>query len=161
MMRFIDEINGITNPELHISSIRREIKRLRRDKDIIRSRPKVQRLYEELDHYQFKKDYVCVVIDNEKDYYHIYKRGFKINGTTFRRLLGTTGGIKTNTIVFVNELLLPELMTRINNGRDPRKEFSPAKLEAYIALTCSSSTPVSMPRGIVCIGLVRTSGRWG
>ncbi|WP_227884046.1 hypothetical protein [Enterocloster citroniae] len=151
MMRFIDEINGITNPELHISSIRREIKRLRRDKDIIRSRPKVQRLYEELDHYQFKKDYVCVVIDNEKDYYHIYKRGFKINGTTFRRLLGTTGGIKTNTIVFVNELLLPELMTRINNGRDPRKEFSPAKLEAYIALTCSSSTPVSMPRGIVVV----------
>lgn len=151
MLRFIDEINGITNPELHISSIRREIKRLKRDSDMVRSRPKIQRLYEELDTYQFKKDYVCVVIDNEKDYYHIYKNGFKINGTTFRRLLGTTGGVKTNTIVFVNELLLPELWSRINNGRNPNKEFSPAKLEAYIALTCSASTPVSMPRGIVVV----------
>ena len=32
-----------------------------------------------------------------------------------------------------------------------QKEFAPAKLEAYIALVCSSSTPVSMPNGIVVV----------
>lgn len=151
MMRFIDELNGITNPELHISDIKSQIKRLKFEKNLSISRPKIKKLYEELDKYQFKKDYVCVVIDNNKDYYKIYKNGFKINGITYRRLLGTTGGVKNNTIVFVNEKLLPELKRRIDNGRDLTKKYTPAKLEAYNALVCSSSTPVSMPNGIVVV----------
>lgn len=151
MMRFIDELNSITNPELHISNIKSQIKKLKFEKNLSISRPKIKKLYEELDKYQFKKDYVCVVIDNNKDYYKIYKNGFKINDITYRRLLGTTGGVKNNTIVFVNEKLLPELKRRIDNGRDLTKQYTPAKLEAYNALVCSSSTPVSMPNGVVVV----------
>lgn len=151
MMRFIDELNGAKNVEFHISNIKSQIKKLKSEKNLSISRPKIKKLYEELDTYQFKKDYVCVVIDNNKDYYKIYKNGFKINGITYKRLLGTTGGVKNNTIVFVNEELLPELKRRIDNGRDLTKQFAPAKLEAYIALVCSSSTPVSYPHGIVVV----------
>lgn len=151
MMRFIDELNGITNPELHISDIKHKIKKLKLEKNLSISRPKIKKLYDELDKYQFKKDYVCVVIDSNNDYRKIYKNGFKINGITYRRLLGTTGGVKNNTIVFVNEQLLPELKKRINNGRNPNIKFTPAKLEAYLALVCSSSTPVSTPNGIVVV----------
>lgn len=151
MLRFIDELNGVINPELYIKSIKRKIKKLRFSQDVLNARAQIKELYQELDQYQFKKDYVCIVIDSEKDYRLVHKRGFKINGITFRRLLGTTGGIKGSTIVFVNELLLPELKRRINNGRDMTKEFSPAKLEAYMALVCSASTPVSMPQGIVVV----------
>lgn len=151
MMRFIDELNGITNPELHISDIKSQIKKLKFETNLAVSRPKIKNLYKELDKYQFKKDYVCVVIDSNKDYYKIYKNGFKINGITYRRLLGTTGGVKNNTIVFVNEKLLPELKRRIDNGRNLTKQFTPAKLEAYNALVCSSSTPVSLPNGVVVV----------
>lgn len=151
MLRFIDELNGVTNPEQYIKSLKRKIKQLQYDPDILKAKFQIKRLYKELDKYQFKKDYVCIIIDSEKDYQHMYKNGVKINGITFRRLLGTTGGIKERTIVFVNEELLPELKARINNGRDLSKEFSPAKLEAYMALVCSASTPVSMPRGIVVV----------
>ena len=151
MMRFIDELNHITNPEIHIADIKAQIKKLKLERNLAYARPKIKKLYEELDKYQFKKDYVCVVIDNNKDYMKIYKNGFQINGTTFRRLLGTTGGVKNNTIVFVNEKLLPELKRRIDNGRDLAKQFTPAKLEAYNALVCSSSIPVSWPKGIVVV----------
>lgn len=151
IMRFIDELNNVTNPELHISNIKSQIKKLKFEKDISVSKPKIKRLYAELDKYQFKKDYICVVIDNDKDYRKIYKSGFKVNGITYRRLLGTTGGVKNSTIVFVNEELLPELKRRIDNGRNLKKEFTPAKLEAYIALVCSSSTPVSLPHGVVVV----------
>lgn len=151
MMRFIDELNGITNPEIHIADIKLQIKKLKLEKNLAYSRPKIKKLYKELDKYQFKKDYVCVVIDNNKDYMKIYKNGFQINGITYRRLLGTTGGVKNNTIVFVNEQLLPELKRRIDNGRNLTKEFTPAKLEAYNALVCSSSIPVSMPNGVVVV----------
>lgn len=151
-MRFIDELNGVANPEQHIAALKHSINNLKYSTtDIVKSRPTIKHLYDELDRYLFKPDYVCVVIDTEKDYQIIYKRGFKINGITYRRLLGTTGGIKTNTIIFVNETLLPDLQLRINNGRNPSKEFAPAKLEAYKALVCSASTPVSMPNGIVVV----------
>ncbi len=69
MMRFIDELNGITNPELHISDIKSQIKKLKFEKNLAVSRPKIKKLYAELDKYQFKKDYVCVVIDKNKDIY--------------------------------------------------------------------------------------------
>lgn len=151
IMRFIDEINDITNPELHISELKKQIKELKYEKNLSVSRPKIKKLYSELDTYQFKKDYVCVIIDSNKDYNKIYKNGFKINGITYRRLLGTTGGVKNNTIVFVNENLLQELNRRIDNGRNLSMKFIPAKLEAYKSLVCSSSTPVSHPKGIVVV----------
>lgn len=151
IMRFIDEINNITDTEIKISNIKSEIKKLKFEKNLSISRPKIKKLYNDLDKYQFKKDYVCVVIDKVKDFEYIYKHGFKINNITYRWLLGTTGGVKNNTVVFVNEKLLPELKKRIDNGRNLQKEFAPAKLEAYIALVCSSSIPVSMPNGIVVV----------
>ena len=93
----------LQNQKLHIADIKSKIRNLKYEKNLSISRPKIKKLYDELDRYQFKKDYVCVVIDNNKDYYKIYKHGFKINNITYRRLLGTTGGVKNNTIVFVNE----------------------------------------------------------
>ena len=151
VMRWIDELNNIKDTELHISHIKSQIKRMKKETNLAISRPKIKKLYSELDKYQFKKDYVCIVIDKIKDFNYIYKNGFEINGITYRWLLGTTGGVKNNTIVFVNEELLAEIKTRINNGRNMSMKFTPAKLEAYMALVCSSSTPVSMPNGIVVV----------
>ncbi len=151
IMRFIDELNHITNPTLQIAAIKSQIQELKQDPNLARSRPKIKKLYEELDALQFKKDYVCVVIDSPKDYHYIYQHGFKINGVPYQRLLGTTGGVKNNTIVFVTKKLYPELKRRIDNGRNLEKPFTPAKLEAYKALVCSSSTPVSLPKGIAVV----------
>ena len=151
LLRFIDEINGVINPEDYIKQLKLQINHLKYDKDIVKSRSKIKKIYTDLDKLQFKKDYVCVVINSKKDYYKIYKDGFKINDITYRRLLGTSGGIKNNTIVFVNENLIAELERRIDNGRDLSKEFIPAKLEAYKSLVCSSSTPVSWPSGIAVV----------
>lgn len=151
LMRFIDELNSIENAQSHVSDIKSQIKALKKETNLAISRPKIKQLYHDLDKYQFQKDYVCIVIDSNNDYWKLYQNGFQINNLRYRRLLGTTGGIKNNTIVFVNELLLPELKRRLNNGRDLTKPFTPAKLEAYNALICSSSTPVSMPNGVIVV----------
>ena len=151
MLRFIDEINGVTNCEQYISSLKDRIALLKEDPNQKKVSREIYLLKKELDELLFKKDYMFVVIDKKKDYEYIYQNGFKINGITYKRLLGTTGGVKNSTIVFVNEKLLPELKKRIANGRNPEKKFAPAKLEAYQALTCSASTPVSMPYGIAVV----------
>lgn len=93
---------------------------------------------------------MCLIIDKTKDYYRACK-GFSINGVRYKRLLGTNGGIKNSTIVFVSEKCVDELRRRIDNGRDMNKALVPAKLEAYKALTCSASTPVSLPKGIAVV----------
>lgn len=98
---------------------------------------------------------MCLIIDKNSDYRRAL-RGFVINGVKYVRLLGTNGGIKNSTIVFVSEMLADELRRRIDNGRDKEKEHVPAKLEAYKALTCSASIPVSTPQGILVVNDAET-----
>lgn len=150
VLRWIDELNGIEGADERAREIKSEIRAARKNKENVSSRRLLRNLYSELDALQFKPDYMCLIIDKEKDYRRACK-GFSINGIKYRRLLGTNGGIKNSTIVFVSERLKDEIERRIENGRDPTKELVTAKLEAYRALTCSASTPVSFPKGILVV----------
>lgn len=150
MLRWIDEINGITDADEKAREIKLEIKRLRKQPNNRQNNRAIRELYNKLDKLQFKPDYMCLIIDKEKDYYRACK-GFSINGIKYTRLLGTNGGIKNSTIVFVSERLAPELRRRVENGRNSNKELVTAKLEAYKALTCSASNPVSLPNGILVV----------
>lgn len=151
LLRFIDELNQTENTSQQIAFLKKQITLCRSQKNPASTCAQIKKLYAELDDYLFKKDYVCIVMDNNRDYLKLCKNGFQINGISYRRLLGTTSGVKSSTIVFVNETLLPELKKRIDNGRNLTKKFTPAKLEAYNSLVCSSSTPVSMPNGIAVV----------
>lgn len=150
VLRWIDELNGITDADEQARDIKNEIKKIRKEQNSVQNRRRIKALYSKLDALQYKPDYMCLIIDKEKDYYKAC-RGFTINGITYRRLLGTNGGIKNSTIVFVNEAHVDELRRRIDNGRNPDAKLVTAKLEAYKALTCSASTPVSLPNGVLVV----------
>lgn len=150
ILRWLDELNGVVDAESRAREIRRELRSIRKAPNTPQNKRAVKALYAQLDEVQFKPDYLCVIMDRDKDYRRAC-RGFKVNGMKFKRLLGTNGGIKNKTIVFVAERHIDEIRRRIDNGRDLQKELIPAKLEAYKALVCSGSTPVSMPRGIAVV----------
>ena len=156
VLRWIDELNGITDADEQARSIKNQIKAIRREKNSPGNKKLIKQLYDELDRLQFKPDYMCLIIDKKKDYYAACK-GYKINGITYKRLLGTNGGIKNSTIVFVSERLVDELRRRIDNGRNLEVPQVTAKLEAYKALTCSASNPVSFPKGILVVPDVETT----
>lgn len=149
-LRFIDELNGLTGADERAREIRSKIRHLKKKEHSIVNRNEIRRLYEELDKCLLKPDYICVIMANKKDYLRACK-GFKINGVEYSRLVGTNGGVKNKTIVFVSSLLVDELRRRIDNGRNPETKLIPAKFEAYRALTCSGSTPVSLPKGIAVV----------
>ena len=152
VLRWIDELNGVTDAEAKARSIKRRIKMLRNEPSCLENRREIRRLYTELDAVQFKPDYMCLVVDKKNDYRRACSpKGFKINGITYRRLVGTTGGVKNSTIVFVSDRLVDEIRKRIDNGRNKGMEFVPAKLEAYRALACSASIPVTDPDGVLVI----------
>lgn len=156
ILRWIDELNGIFDADKKACEIKAEIRRLKREASGAKNRREIRKLYGDLDALQFKPDYMCLIIDKVKDYYRACK-GFTINGMRYVRLLGTNGGIKNSTIVFVSERLHGELGRRIENGRDQTKELVTAKLEAYKALTCSASNPVSMPHGVLVVSDAETT----
>lgn len=147
---FINDIQLRKNTDFLANNIKKQIKTLKKQEQTVKSRKEIRRLYDELDKVLFNPDYMCLVIERKSDYLRALK-GFTINGIKYRRLLGTNGGVKNNTIVFVNADVYPELIRRLNNGRDKNKPLVPGKFESYLALSCSGSTPVSMPNGILIV----------
>ena len=148
-LRFIDELNDLSDAEEKAKEIKANIKQLKKSNNTNRS--EIKKLYEELNRVQFKPDYLCLIIDEEKDYWTAFKRGFKVNGVKYKRLLGTNGGVKGSTIVFTSVDLFDELRKRLDNGRNKNVEMVPAKFGAYESLSCSSSIPVSDPKGMIVV----------
>lgn len=155
ILRWIDELNGVVDADQKARNLKSKIRALRKQSADASVRKEIRVIYSELDEIQFKPDYMCLIIDSKKDYYRACK-GFSINNIKYKRLLGTNGGIKNSTIVFVSERLADELRRRVENGRDPNKELVTAKLEAYKALTCSASNPVSTPNGVLIVNDAET-----
>ena len=158
-LRFLDEINGRNDINESVRCIQKKIKDEKKKPKSRETKSLISQYYDTLYNLQFEKDYVCVIMANNKDYDRANK-GFSIDYgivdgkeciVTYRRFLGTNGGIKNSTIVYVNEKVYPELKCRLDNGRDMSKELVPAKLEAYQALICSGSTPIPEPRGIIVV----------
>lgn len=148
ILRFIDELNGITDIDEKARRIKRAIKDEKKKPRSHTTMETIRLLYDRLYNLQFQKDYLCVIMDRNSDYDRANK-GFTVNGVRYRRFLGTNGGIKKSTIVYVNEDLYPILKKRLDNNRSNDIPLVPAKLEAYQGLICSQSTPIPWPRVIV------------
>lgn len=147
VLRWIEELNGTQDVDACAKEIRERINYLKSKNG---NKREVTSLYDKLYELQFQKDYLLLIIDKKSDYDRANK-GFAVNGIEYRRLLGTAGGIKQSTIVYVSKHLYPEIKKRIDNGRNMTIPLVPAKLEAYQALACSGSIPVSWPNGIIVV----------
>lgn len=147
VLRWIEELNGTQDVDARAKEIREQINYLKARNG---SKKEIATLYDQLYELQFQPDYLLLIIDKKSDYDRANK-GFKVNGIEYHRLLGTAGGIKQSTIVYVSSRLYPEIKKRIDNGRNMTTPLVPAKLEAYQALACSGSIPVSWPRGIIVV----------
>lgn len=147
VLRWIEELNGTQDVDARAKEIRERINYLKSKNG---NKREIASLYDKLYELQFQKDYLLLIIDKKSDYDRANK-GFTVNGIEYRRLLGTAGGIKQSTIVYVSKHLYPEIKKRIDNGRNMTIPLVPAKLEAYQALACSGSIPVSWPNGIIVV----------
>lgn len=149
MLRWIDELRGKDNDAV-AKAIKSQIKKTKRKENNKTNQLIIQRLYKALYSTQFCPDYLSIIMDKNSDYDRANKT-FYVNGQKKTRLLGTNGGIKNSTIVYVADDLHEILQERIDCGRDKTVPLIPEKLEAYQALVCSGSIPVSTPKGIIVV----------
>ena len=100
----------------------------------------------------FSKIFMQVVIDKKSDFARATcKKGITVNGINYRRFVGTTGGLKNNTLLFCNSQYIDRLNELCECKRNPDVKLVPAKYEAYKALTCSASQPICNPNGILVV----------
>lgn len=148
-LRSIDKFNNV-NTDFLAKKIKNKISLEKQKPSTEETRNNIKELYKQLYNTQFQKDYLCLIID-KKSHYDRANKGFYVNGIKYKRFLGTNGGIKNSTIIYVSERIYPYLKEKLDCGRNKKVELVPAKLEAYQALMCSGSIPVSMPKGIIVI----------
>lgn len=151
ILRFIDELNGTTDSDAKAKEIKRKLREVKKHKRSPETRAMIRNLYSALYDIQYQKDYICIIMDSNKDYDLLNKNGFSVNGVEYQRLLGTNGGIKMSTIVYVSKRLHDKLQEKIDNGRNKNQLLVPAKLEAYQALVCSGSIALPEPKGIIVV----------
>jgi len=151
ILRFIDEFNNALDSDDKAKEIKRKMKQVKKRKRSRETKALIRNLYQTLYDIQYQKDYLCVVMDSNKDYDLLNSKGFTVNGVEYKRLLGTNGGIKNSTIVYVSKRLHDQLQERIDNGRNKEQLLVPAKLEAYQALVCSGSVALPEPKGIIVV----------
>lgn len=100
----------------------------------------------------FSEYIVAIVVDKKQDFKRATsKNGFKINGKKFKRFVGTTGGLKGDTVLFVSDDIFDELYSISECNRDLNIKIVPAKLEAYRALFCSASEEIINPSKILVV----------
>lgn len=150
ILTWINELNGTQDYDESAKKIKATIKSTKKEKNTPENKTKIKDLYQQLYKLQFKEDYLCLIID-KPSHYDRANQGFKVNGIEYRRLLTTTNGVKTSTVVYTSVRLRNELKKRIENGRNINIPLVPAKLGAYEALCSSASIPVSWPKGIIVV----------
>lgn len=146
ILSWINEINGTQDYDLKAREVKRQIKLLKKQPTTQENKKKIADLYKELYRLQFREDYICVVMKNNSHYKRA-NQGFSVNGIRYKRLLCTTGGVKTSTVVYASERISDELHKRLDNNRNPNIPLVSAKYSAYVALAASGSNAVSWPRG--------------
>ena len=145
ILSWINELNGTEDYDIQAKEIKRQIKEIKKQPISRENKSKISNLYKQLYRLQFKEDYLCVIMDRKSDYDRA-NQGFYVNGIKYLRLLCTTGGVKTSTVVYVSDKLHTELKRRIENGKNNEVKLVPAKLGAYEALVASGSLEVSWPK---------------
>ena len=111
-----------------------------------KSKSEVMRLTASMNELQFTSKIVQLEITN-KQAVKLIRKGFKLNGYEYKYLLSKGG----QTITFAREDVWEDLHTKINNGRDMSVKFIPAKMNAYLSLTSTSSKWVPQPRKVVVV----------
>ena len=145
ILSWINEINGTQDYDIKARDVKKQIKFYKRQEVSTENKKRIVELYKELYRLQFREDYVCIVIKNGSHYKRA-NEGFSINGIRYKRLLCTTGGVKTSTVVYVSERIHSKIKKRLSNNHNEDIPLVPAKYSAYEALAASGSNVVSWPR---------------
>ena len=130
-----------------LRDLREQKKRIARKRNSIYNRKKLQEIIEQIDSILFIPEIVSVRFVNKTHYSKILEKGFfSVNGKHYVPFMASSGMIRRNTALFIEETLKSKVTEVFENGKSPDLEIAPAKYSAYYALYSSSSMDVTFPK---------------
>lgn len=143
--------NGFNEQE--VVELKKKIGFLSGQENTTENREKLKQYKKDLFLKQFVPHIVNIQIKKFK-HYDLLNKGFKItiydehtgeiiSDVSYKRLLSTSASIKKNEVFYINEEYREQIMNNLECGYNKESKFVPAKLSAYMALTMSSSNPVT------------------
>ena len=160
LIKWIEELTGTENNYIDAERLRKEIRALKKQDNTPENQKEIKNKYNELYKLQFEDNLVSIQFDKKSHFNNCCKQ-LIINNKPFHRLYGTPGGLKMSTVLFINADIYNNIRKKLDNGRKHTKiknnkevdvMHSVAKLEAYYALTSSTSSAVDWPKMIVVNG---------
>lgn len=150
--------NGFNEQE--VVELKKKIGFLSGQENTTENREKLKQYKKDLFLKQFVPHIVNIQIKKFK-HYDLLNKGFKItiydehtgeiiSDVSYKRLLSTSASIKKNEVFYINEEYREQIMNNLECGYNKESKFVPAKLSAYMALTMSSSNPVTNTHN-VCV----------
>lgn len=107
-------------------------------------------IQEKINDMMFIPEYITVVMDSEKQYEKLFKKGFFVvfNGVCrhYKRLSCSAGQARVSTVVFCDSAIIDLVKEKLNNGRNKTVPIAPSKFNAYFGLYSSASKVVTTPR---------------
>ena len=167
VIRSLDDIANTGYSEDLVKELKSEIKQLSGKNYSAKNVNRIKDINKQLFDLLYFPYITSIHVDKAKHYDKLLE-GFTINvldndtgelisSTNYKYFLSTSASIKKWEIFFVDERYVDELQRRVDNGRDLTKQFVPAKLAAYRALTMSSSNPVTNTGNVLVVNDLEVS----
>jgi len=154
LLKFIRDIKQIDfeKQKYKLEQIIRDRNNLKSLQKSLENSKKIYQYQKQIDGILFIPDLISVHANtSKKDYIHIAKNLFEVNGITFKRLCAGAGQLRRNTVLFVNEKLYDALEEIMMCGLTKKRigKINLSKFSAYFSLYSSSTNYIRTPR--VCI----------
>jgi len=147
MLKSIRDITGQKIDRDLLETWYEERDRLKKSKNNTQAkRNRIKQLQKQIYNMMYIPEYITVVMENQKDYETMFKKGFVFMGKRYKRMSCSASQARVSTIVFVTEDIKTELKRRLDNGRDLNHKLAPSKYNAYFGLYSSAIKQVSKPR---------------
>lgn len=147
--QIIDTIQWIKAREMSnekIKCLESDIKKIKKEKYSKENGKKINNLQNEIYELMLIPEYITVKMDSKSDYKHLFNKGFVVNGKTYKRFNSSASQARVNTVLFIEEETLKDVIRITDNGRNKEVPIAPSKLNAYRGLYCSARRKISTPR---------------
>ena len=150
-LRTIREIRYERNPNIlkydadKLQELYREKRQLKKQPFTKEVKKRISQINTDIDDMLFMPEYVSVVIEKDRHYKQIIKKGLYINNYKYVRLMCSAGQARVNTVILIREDFEEETKKRLKCGAKEIK-ITKNKYNAYFALSSSSTYLIPKPK---------------
>jgi hypothetical protein len=146
LIRTINNLKKSKYSQSYLDELLSKRKQLSRKKNTKENRSLLTSINIDIQNILYVPEIVSIFFSNKKHAKNIVSKGFVLNGNKYSAFMASSGMIRRNTMLFVDDKYLSQLEAIFNNGRNLNKEMVEVKFGVYYSLYSSSSLEVSFPR---------------